>query len=205
MTDTTAQQELTISSEQLGARLRARRKELGWTLDDLSKRSGVSVPAISKIEIGQSNPSFDTILRLIRPLQVNFVEIMENPAEVPPTGRLTATHAGEGELHPTDYYDYEVHSSNLKGKVMVPLKMSIKTHEPPPLDEWSIHRGEEFIYVLKGTLVLHTQHYAPLVLQAGESAYLDSTMKHAFAYQGEEPAEILSICLSINPFASDSD
>ncbi|MBE3639107.1 helix-turn-helix domain-containing protein [Mangrovicoccus algicola] len=185
---------------EVGRRLRARRKECGWTLGDLSERSGVSVPAISKIEIGQSSPSFDTLMRLIRPLQLNFVEILDPPTESAPSGRLTSTRIGEAERHSTDHYDYEVHSSNLRGKVMVPLKMRIRTHEVPPPDEWSIHRGEEYIYVLSGTLGLHTQHYAPLVLKVGESAYLDSTMRHAFTSEGPEDAEILSICLSIVPF-----
>ena len=36
------------------------------------------------------------------------------------------------------------------------------------------HGGEEFAYVLEGTVVVHTEHYAPAVLKAGESIYFDS-------------------------------
>ncbi|MFD0986331.1 helix-turn-helix domain-containing protein [Methyloligella solikamskensis] len=186
----------------IGQEIKRRRQAKGWTLDDLSQRSGVSIAAISKIEKGQSNPSFDTILRITRPLQVNFVEMMEGPATTAPTARLISTLAGEAELHQTDHYDYEVHSASLKHKVMVPLKMRIHGRTPPPREEWSIHDGEEFIYVLKGVLVFHTEHYAPLTLKEGESCYLDSTMPHAFASGTDGPAEVLSICLSIQPFES---
>lgn len=40
--------------------------------------------------------------------------------------------------------------------------------------EFMRHPGEEFLYVIEGELELHTQCYAPVVLKAGESIYLDS-------------------------------
>ncbi|MGA0564763.1 helix-turn-helix domain-containing protein [Ancylobacter sp. VNQ12] len=166
--------------------------------------SGVSIAAISKIEKGQSRPSFDTLLRIARCLQINFVQMMEGegPARLRSgvTARLTSTRAAEAELYQTAHYDYRVHSTALTQKVMVPLRMSIHNHEPPPREEWSIHDGEEFIFVLKGTLAFHTEHYAPLILQEGDSCYLDSTMRHAFVAVSAGDVEILSVCLSIKPF-----
>jgi hypothetical protein len=82
---------------------------------------------------------------------------------------------------------------------MVPLHIKIRNHVPPPQEEWSIHDGEESIYVLSGTLLPYTEHYAPLTLKPGESCYLDSTMRHAFVSGGEENAESLCTCLSIKP------
>jgi len=187
----------------MGAEIKAQRLARGWTLEELSARSGVSKAAISKIEKGQSKPSFETLLRIARCLQMNFVEVMEGaPASSSVTARLISTKTGEAELFKTDHYDYRVHSAALTRKVMVPLHMTIRNHVPPPPDEWSIHDGEEFIYVLSGVLQFHTEHYAPLTLKPGESCYLDSTMRHAFVALGDEDAEILSICLSVKPFNS---
>ncbi len=187
-----------------GAEIKTQRVARGWTLDDLSKRSGVSIAAISKIEKGQSNPSFDSILKIARCLQMNFVDMMEGskPSGKGITARLTSTKAGQVETFKTSRYDYNVHSTALTHKVMVPLQMTIHNREAPPLNEWSTHDGEEFIFVLKGTLKFFTEHYAPLVLQPGESCYLDSTMRHAFAAAGDGDTEILSICLSVRPFDS---
>lgn len=187
----------------MGVEIKAQRLARGWTLEELSTRSGVSIAAISKIEKGQSKPSFETLLRIARCLQMNFVEVMEGAAASSSvTARLISTKAGEAELFKTDHYDYRVHSTALTRKVMVPLHMTIRNHLPPPQDEWSIHDGEEFIYVLSGTLQFHTEHYAPLTLGPGESCYLDSTMRHAFVALGDKDAEILSICLSVKPFQS---
>ena len=192
----------------LGAEIKAQRAARGWTLEELSQRSGVSIAAISKIEKGQSRPSFDTLLSIARCLKMNFVDIMDGvSASQPPVAlaRLSTTKAEEAELFSTPFYDYRVHSGSLKSKVMVPLRMTIRNHEPPPLEDWSLHDGEEFVFVLSGVLVFHTEHYAPLVLNVGDSCYIDSTMRHAFVAGGEEATEILSICLSIRPFSGDHE
>lgn len=185
-----------------GVEIKAQRTARGWTLEELSKRSGVSIAAISKIEKGQSNPSFDSILKIARCLQMNFVSMMEGSKAAGQgiTARLTSTKAGQADVFKTSKYDYNVHSTALTHKVMVPLQMTIHNREAPPPSEWSIHDGEEFIFVLKGTLLFFTEHYAPLTLQPGESCYLDSTMRHAFAAAGDGPTEILSVCLSVRPF-----
>ena len=187
----------------LGAEIKAQRNARGWTLEELSQRSGVSIAAISKIEKGQSRPSFDTLLSIARCLQMNFVDIMDGASGLQPQAvmaRLISTKAEDAELFSTPFYDYRVHSSALKSKVMVPLRMTIRNHDVPPIEDWSLHDGEEFIFVLKGVLIFHTEHYAPLTLNVGDSSYIDSTMRHAFVAGGEDEAEILSICLSIRPF-----
>lgn len=187
--------------EALTAEIRSQRKRRGWTLSDLSARSGVSIAAISKIENGQSRPGADTLIRIARALEITVAEIMEPPrAPTPGLARLTVTRAGEGEGYRTPFYDYRLLCTGLSHKVMVPLEMVIRTREVPPRAEWSIHGGEELIHVLRGEIALHTAHYAPVTLGPGESAYFDSSMPHAFVSTGAGDAKILSICLSIRPF-----
>jgi len=42
--------------------------------------------------------------------------------------------------------------------------------------------------------MLHTQLYAPLRLAKGDSAYIDSTMRHTFVRLSDEAASLISIC-----------
>lgn len=44
--------------------LKARRKARGWTLRELSERSGVSYPTISRIERGVGNPSYESVQKI---------------------------------------------------------------------------------------------------------------------------------------------
>ena len=44
--------------------IRRYRKERGWTLEALSKRAGLSVAQLSKLETGKSEPSIDSLRKL---------------------------------------------------------------------------------------------------------------------------------------------
>jgi len=52
----------------LGSRLRHLREQRQWSLKRLAQESGISVGAIRKIELAQSNPSILTILSLVEAL-----------------------------------------------------------------------------------------------------------------------------------------
>ena len=58
----------------IGLALKVGRAAMGWTTLELSKKSGVSAPAISRIENG-SNPRMDTVNKLFGAMdKVSFVE-----------------------------------------------------------------------------------------------------------------------------------
>ena len=177
----------------IGSRIKAIRKERGWTLQELSGRSKVSISALSKIENSQVAASFDTLLKIAHGLNTTF-ETLLGEGVASPVGRLTTTKKGRGVFFETDRYLYEVMSSDLRRKHVIPLHMQVKARKIGEPETWSSHDGEEFIYVLKGPIELHTEFYEPLRLETGDSAYFDSRMRHAFVNLGRHPADMLSIC-----------
>jgi len=182
-------------------KLKTLRLQNGLTLEELAASSGVSISTISKIENRQQNPSFETVLRIARSLKINFVQLLEPAQSRPPNlTRRIVTRGPDAPIYSSQWYTYRTHSAELTRKAMIPFLMQIKTREVPPHDEWSIHEGEEFIYVMQGILEFHTEHYAPAILQVGDSCYLDSTMRHAFVTIGETDALILSVCREAVPF-----
>jgi transcriptional regulator with XRE-family HTH domain len=172
------------------------------TLDELARKSGVSISTISKIENRLQKPSFETVLRVARALQINFIHMLDPPAPPPAhLARRVITRAADAPIYESAYYTYAVHAAELSHKRMAPLLMRIKTRCPPPPDEWSTHDGEEFVYVIEGAVALHSEHYAPAYLNTGDSTYLDSTMRHAYIATGPADALVMAVCLSIKPFA----
>jgi transcriptional regulator with XRE-family HTH domain len=51
------------------------REERGLTVEELAKRSGVSITTIRVAERGPRDPSDDTVARLARPLGLTFDEV----------------------------------------------------------------------------------------------------------------------------------
>ncbi len=62
--------------------------------------------------------------------------------------------------------------------------------------ELAHHSGEEFIYVLEGAIIVHTEFYDPVVLQPGESIYVDSNMGHAYVAEDCDEAVVMGVCSS---------
>ena len=199
-----AEADTSLPGEQLGERLRRLRKEAGWTLQDLSRRSGVSLSTLSKIENAQVAPTFDTLIKAAKGLGIGFEALLSEPAATEPpapttrraSGRLMVTRASEAVAFSTPMYEYKVHANALRRKFMTPLIMEVKARRLEDVTSWSSHEGEEFIFVMRGTIELHTEFYDPVQLNTGDSAYIDSGMAHMFLSIGPGNASIASICHS---------
>ena len=80
---------------------------------------------------------------------------------------------------------------------MIPILTRIRAKSVGEFGELVHHAGEEYIFVLEGRVEIHTEFYDPIVLEAGESIYLDSTMGHAYvAAEGCDEASVLGVCSS---------
>ncbi|MCG8421357.1 MAG: helix-turn-helix transcriptional regulator [Proteobacteria bacterium] len=58
-----------------GLRVRQLRHEHGWTLEYASERTGVDLKHLQKIEAGQINVTFVTLVRLAAGLKVELAEL----------------------------------------------------------------------------------------------------------------------------------
>jgi len=79
----------------LGKRIRAVRKDRGWTQGELSDRLGISTEAYGRIERGHALPSFPTFLRVCRILDCTPDNVL---MESEPRGRTSGKAAGNGNV-----------------------------------------------------------------------------------------------------------
>ncbi|MCL1822739.1 MAG: helix-turn-helix domain-containing protein [Oscillospiraceae bacterium] len=56
----------------IGRRIKERRKELGWSITELSRRAGISKSFLYGIEAGKVNMSVDTLFSLKYALNVSY-------------------------------------------------------------------------------------------------------------------------------------
>jgi mannose-6-phosphate isomerase-like protein (cupin superfamily) len=78
--------------------------------------------------------------------------------------------------------------------MMVPIIVDVQARSVEELGGLVRHSGEEYLYVLKGNMELHSDLYAPLPLGPGDSIYFDSGMAHAYVRTSEEPCKVLAVC-----------
>jgi transcriptional regulator with XRE-family HTH domain len=181
-----------------GASLRALRKQRGWTLAEVSERTGLPIPTLSRMENDRIALTFDKLVRLSDGLQVDVAELMNstsNQAAVDGGGRRRIiARAGEGKSVEVPQGDYLYVASELLNKKIIPIIGEVHARDVAEYEEFMRHPGEEYLYVLEGTLELHTEIYAPTRLEKGDSVYFDSGMAHAYVAVGPKPCRVLSIC-----------
>lgn len=59
----------------VGESIRRNRKQLGLTLEDLSRLSGVGLPTLSHTENGNRDPKLSTLIKLARALRIEMVDL----------------------------------------------------------------------------------------------------------------------------------
>lgn len=177
----------------VGNSIRALRNRRGWSLTDAAKNFGIGRSTLAKVEAASMSPTIGLLQKIAHGLEVDITALISNTNVAPASGRLTVTYSGQGEHHSTREHSHELLGSGLAHKRMVPFRSRIKARKTSKLPPWYRHDTEEFIFVLEGEVVLHTEHYAPTELTSGDSVYLDGRMGHCFVTKGESDAVVLFV------------
>ncbi|MDG1377704.1 MAG: XRE family transcriptional regulator [Yoonia sp.] len=175
----------------LGARVRDLRKSRDWTLERAAKQAGLARSTLSKIENGQMSPTYDALKKLAIGLEISVPQLFTPPSREQVNGRMAVTMAGEGTHQITTTYEHNILAESLSVKKMLPYRARIRARAMEDFDGWVRHDGEEFLYVLTGTVTLFTEFYEPLQLKRGDSAYYDATMGHNVISTSADDATLL--------------
>lgn len=175
----------------LGERVRALRKERGWTLEQAARQAGLARSTLSKIENGQMSPTYDALKKLAVGLEISVPQLFTQPERDQVNGRMTVTPSGEGQAHATATYEHELLGHSLSKKQMLPYRARIRARSMDEFDGWVRHDGEEFLYVLTGVIRLYTEFYEPVEMRRGDSAYYDASMGHNVISVSDDDATIL--------------
>jgi transcriptional regulator with XRE-family HTH domain len=180
-----------------GSMLKKIRIQKGWTLKEVSRRTGYPVSTLSKIENDRVSLTYDKLIRMSAGLEVDFSQLLgaqEAPDAVALHGRRSVTRAGDGRYIESKNYLHMYPATDLLNKRLIPIVIEIRARSLKEFGELVRHSGEEYTYVLEGEIEVHTSAYAPVRLKAGDSIYLDSSMGHAYIAVSGNPCRVLGVC-----------
>jgi mannose-6-phosphate isomerase-like protein (cupin superfamily) len=141
--------------------------------------------------------TYDKLIRLAQALNVDIKDIIANAGERSApvaVGRRSVTRAGEALDADSEQHLHHYPAADLLGKMMTPIIIDVQARSVDELGGLVRHSGEEYLYVLRGSMELHSDLYAPLPLGAGDSVYFDSGMAHAYVRTSAEPCTVLAVC-----------
>jgi transcriptional regulator with XRE-family HTH domain len=181
----------------IGEKLRELRRGKRLTLSGLGKRTGYSVSVLSKMENERLGITYDKLTKLAVALDVDISSLFTGMAQKQgpqAVGRRSIARKGSGKTVSTGLYDYLYVSPELSSKQMVPILVKIQATSMEEFGPYLRHGGEEWVYVLKGEIEVHSEFYEPERLGVGDSIYLDSRMGHAYISKTKGGADILAVC-----------
>jgi transcriptional regulator with XRE-family HTH domain len=164
--------------------------------EELAKRSGLTVDQIELIENSDTIPSLSPLIKIARALGVRLGTFLDDSAELGPvvhkkTDVLQAATFSSQLSEANSHLDFFSLAASKTGRHMEPFLIDIKpssTHNPI----LSSHEGEEFIFVLQGSVKINYGKET-YVLRQGESIYYDSIVDHLVGALNGEPAQIVAV------------
>ncbi|QNN58421.1 helix-turn-helix transcriptional regulator [Diaphorobacter ruginosibacter] len=171
---------------QFGLAVRARRAQLGITLDQLAEASGVSPGSLSRVERGLLSASLRNAMAIARGLGCDIGELLQE------SDGPQVTRASE--------HRRIVHEDTGVARIALAKPapgLSVIQYEVPPGAEsshFAAHRAgtREMFYILKGSVRVFAGTESVL-LRTGDTAVLTMDSEHRFINEGATPARLILI------------
>jgi transcriptional regulator with XRE-family HTH domain len=177
----------------IGPKVRELRRQKNFSLQQLADRSGVSVAAIHKIERNGMVPTVATLMRLASALNRPMSYFVEDDTPEPKPAILI----GPDERKPVFTSKSGIKLSNISGPYGRFFMHGAAAVIEPGADsglEPMVHPGEEFVYLLSGTLTFNVDGDVYL-LYPGSALHFRTDRPHRWLNPGDEPAEAIWMAL----------
>lgn len=177
----------------VGQQIRRRRQEKGWSVQQLSDRSGVSRRMLTQIELGQANPSLVTVDQIAHALDTDFVTLALPPAG--PVRELAGERGGAALRVWTS-------ARGSEGLLLIATNRAPRTE----LWHWRLAPGdsyqaepdaagaEELHHVHAGELVITTSG-STLRMRAGEASRIRSDQHYTYRNDGDTWTEFTRVVI----------
>lgn len=169
----------------LGDRLKELRTDRGLTLADLAELTGVSISFLSHVEKGKGDISVSRLRRILEVYRLDMVDLFPPRSSQPEVVRAS-------ELRVTPDID-GVHVYSLTAAPQRALQPVLVEWESGASMDYRPDDGEEFVYMLQGSLTIEMTSGETLVLKRGDSVYLIRNTARNYRNTGGTVARNLSV------------
>lgn len=174
---------------QIAARIKELRDACGYTVEQLALELGIDVRVYEQYEQDGADIPISVIYEIANKFSIDFTEIITGVAAKLDTYHLVKH--GEGRsVNRYEGYDFQDLAFRFNRKIMQPLLVTLD-----PMQKAAAlvtHQGQEFNYVLEGTMAL-TFDNKEIILHQGDSIYFNPMHPHGQKCIGSVKAKFLTV------------
>lgn len=166
----------------VGKRLQRERLNYGLSLSEVAEATGLSTSFLSLLENGKVVPSLKALDKLCTFFSIHMATLFEeedNEQEIlffPREKQIEVSMKGERDLR----------FLLPKRKPLEPVLITL--HPQSTSQEFTIHKGIEFGYVLEGTIEVHLKGQDPIICKSGDSILYRADLPHRLTNPTREVA-----------------
>ncbi len=184
---------MTGEIRQIADRLKDLREIYAVTEEYLAKEIGIPTEEYVKYESGDFDIPIGLLYKISNKFEVELTSLLSG--DYPKLHIYSIVRKGQGLIvERRKKNKYENLAFNFIDKKAEPFIVTVYP-ETDNSTEYSSHPGQEFNYVIEGSLLLIIDNYN-LVIREGDSVYFDSSYNHAFKALNNTQAKFIAIIIS---------
>lgn len=165
------------------------------SVKELAEGAGLTVDQVNRICRSDIIPSLSSLIKIARALGVRLGTFLDDSEEMGPvvnrhTDSQQPVTFTSHQTNSNSHMDFISLAARKMGRNMEPFLINIQYGTGR--ESFSSHEGEEFLFVLEGSIVVHygTDKY---ILNQGDSIYYDSIVDHLVTANNHSEAKILGV------------
>lgn len=179
--------------KQIAARIREIREIAGITPEELARELDVALDLYQSYEDGTEDIPVGLLYKIARKFDLELGSLITG--EEPRLRSYALTRKGRGVfVQRRKAYKYQNLAYNFIMKKAEPFLVTVDPDQEDQSLELNSHPGQEFNYLLSGTLKMFIDGYE-IILYPGDAIYFDSGIEHGMKALNGEQAQFLAVIL----------
>ncbi len=175
----------------IGKKIHEIRKKQKMSLTELSKRSGVQLATLSRIENLKMTGTLESHMQIAKAFNMDITDLYQNIDE---ESKNIEVQTQETQADFFDYNDkssYEILTSNILSKKMMPTLLKIDPGGRTNTEQ-NASGSEKFLFILEGSIdaCIGKKTFR---LSKSNTLYFDASLPHAFINEGSLTAKIICV------------
>jgi mannose-6-phosphate isomerase-like protein (cupin superfamily) len=184
---------MTEQVKQIAERIKEIREISGIPAETMAGKLDLSIDVYLDYERGDTDIPVGIVFKIAEFFNVELSVMLGG--DTPKLRIYGVVRNGKGlKLERRKQYKYESLAYNFIHKEAEPFMVTIEPDPQNNLMEFNSHPGQEFNYILKGTMMTVIDGHE-IILNEGDSLYFDSGYKHAMRALNNEQVKLLAIVL----------
>ncbi len=168
------------------------------SIEQLATGAGLTIDQVKRICESDKIPSLSSLIKIARALGVRLGTFLDDSEEMGPV-----VNRGNDSNHPVTFTSQQTNNNSHMDFISLAARKAGRNMEPFLIniqsasgnESCSSHEGEEFLFVLEGSIKVKygSEYY---LLNSGDSIYYDSIVDHLVTVNGDSTAKIIGVVYS---------